>query len=54
MNIQEIILKFNIKGNIQEIKESYTGNINNTYMIRTQDGEEVHNYVLQKINVSVF
>lgn len=54
MKINEIILKFNLKGIIKDIKESHTGNINNTYIITTSDELREYNYIMQKINTYVF
>jgi len=54
MSIKEIITAFDLKGNVIEIDENNTGNINNTYMVTTMDNGVYNRYVLQKINVSVF
>ncbi len=54
MTIQEICSHFDIKGKYVECIELTTGNINSTYRIKyIRDGEE-KNYILQKINKSVF
>lgn len=54
MKIEEIAQNFKLKGNIVEIKENNTGNINKTYIITTKYKEKNHKYVLQKINTTVF
>lgn len=53
--IEKIINKFNISGELIEVIENNTGNINNTYIavFRTCDGE-IKKYLIQKINTSVF
>ena len=54
MKIEEIAQNFKLKGNIVEIKENNTGNINKTYIITTKYKEKSHKYILQKINTTVF
>ena len=54
MDIKEIIKHFNLKGNIINIEESYTGNINNTYIISVVEDGVLKKYTLQKVNLHVF
>lgn len=54
MDIEEIVKKFNIKGELINISYCDTGNINRTFVISVLDGEKVKKYTLQKINTTVF
>ena len=52
--INKILDNYNIKGNLINIKEDNTGNINKTYILTyTNDNKQVK-YLLQKINSNVF
>lgn len=53
--IEEIISKFNINGELIEVSENKSGNINNTYVVafKMQDGSIIR-FVIQKINTTVF
>ncbi len=53
--ISRIIGNYNIKGNLKEILENHSGNINNTYIAVFVDEEGVERkYLIQKINTTVF
>lgn len=54
MNIKEIVKHFNLRGDIINIEESYTGNINNTYIISVVEDGILKKYTLQKVNLLVF
>lgn len=54
MDVRSLIKQFNLSGEVIDISESYTGNINNTYIITTLLDDVVYKYILQKVNVSVF
>lgn len=53
MEIKKIVQKFNLEGEVIEIKENKVGNINRTYIITTNK-EGNNKYVLQRINTTVF
>lgn len=54
MTVRDICSEFNIGGKYISCAELSTGNINNTYQVRfLRDGEE-KNYIIQRINKSVF
>ena len=53
-DIEQIVKKFNIKGEIKNIVCNNTGNINKTYMVELNDNGINKKYVLQKINTTVF
>lgn len=54
MTIGEICSSFNIAGRYINCSELSTGNINSTYLVRfVREGEE-KNYIVQRINKSVF
>lgn len=51
---EEIIKKFNIKGNLVKLRQEGNGNINKTYVATyTENGEE-KKYLIQQINNNVF
>ena len=52
--IKNIIKHFNLNGDVIKIEESYTGNINNTYIISVIDDGILKKYTLQKVNLHVF
>jgi len=54
MNIRELVACFDLSGEVTEIKESNTGNINRTYIVSTIDNGILRKYTLQRVNVSVF
>lgn len=54
MDIKKIISSFDFRGEIKDIQESYTGNINSTYIITVLEDGIIKKYILQKVNVSVF
>ncbi len=54
MTIQEICTSFNIDGKYAGCRELSTGNINCTYLVKFENGNEEKNYIVQKINVNVF
>lgn len=53
--LEEIISKFNIEGELIEITENKSGNINNTYIatFKMKDGS-IRRFLIQKINTTVF
>lgn len=53
MNFNSILSHFQIKGGVTNVKPLGNGLINDTYLVETQ-GEETPNYVLQRINDSIF
>lgn len=52
--IEHIVKRFQVKGTITGIEENVQGNINSTYLLTFQNGNETHRYLLQKINSNVF
>ena len=52
-NFESIIAKFDIKGKLISCERYGEGHINETYLAKVKDGEEVL-YILQKINNKVF
>ena len=53
--IKEILNKFNIEGELINITENHSGNINKTFVatFKRKDGSE-RKYLIQKINTTVF
>ena len=54
MSIKKLVSCFDLKGDIIDIQEIHTGNINTTYIISVMDNGVLKKYTLQKINISVF
>lgn len=54
MDIKEIVKQFKLNGDIINIEESHTGNINNTYIISVIEDSILKKYTLQKVNLLVF
>lgn len=54
MTIGEICSSFNIAGRYINCSELSTGNINSTYLVRFEREGEEKNYIVQRINKSVF
>ncbi len=54
MTIREICASFNIDGKYASCIELSTGNINCTYQVKFKCDGEIKNYILQKINKTVF
>lgn len=52
-NLREIVLKFNIDGEVNEVKPLGDGLINDTYKVCMND-DETPKYVLQRINNAIF
>lgn len=52
--LENLVKKFNIKGEIKDIICNNTGNINKTYMVVVNENNIEKKYVLQKINTTVF
>jgi len=52
--VKNIINKFDVKGEVCEIKVIESGHINNTYRVSVKDGDEINKYTLQTINTYVF
>ena len=51
---QIISEKFNIKGSFVSAEPYGNGHINDTRLVKTEDGEGIHEYILQRINKNVF
>ena len=51
---EEIIKKFNIPGNLIELKQKTTGNINKTYVAIYEEEGKTKKYLIQQINNYVF
>ena len=53
--IKEILSKFNIEGELINVTENNSGNINKTFVatFKREDGSE-RKYLIQKINTTVF
>ncbi len=51
---EEIIKKFDIPGNLLEVKQKNTGNINKTYVATYDENGEKKRYLIQQINNNVF
>ncbi len=54
MTIQEICTSFNVDGKYAGCEELSTGNINCTYLVKFNKGDEQKNYIVQRINTNVF
>ena len=54
MTIKEICSCFNIDGKYLRCKEISTGNINSTYQVDFRSDNEIKEYIVQRINKSVF
>jgi Ser/Thr protein kinase RdoA (MazF antagonist) len=52
-DISEIIHRFNFKGTLLDYSTISTGNINDTYLVRTQEPDKP-DYILQKVNHHIF
>ena len=52
--INKILDNYNIKGNLINIKEDNTGNINKTYIITFINNGIEYKYLVQQINTNVF
>lgn len=52
--INKILDNYNIKGNLINIKEDNTGNINKTYIITFINNDIEYKYLVQQINTNVF
>ena len=52
--IKNIAKEFKFKGNIKAIEENNQGNINKSYILTYEDNNDIHKYLLQKINSNVF
>lgn len=52
--IKNILPHFRFKGSYRSAKELTSGNVNNTYLLEFQDGDELKLYTLQHINTYVF
>ena len=52
-NLKDIVLEFNIEGEVAEIKPLGEGLINDTFKVYVE-GEESPKYVLQRINNAIF
>src|SRR5574344_2806168 len=54
MSIEQLVSKFNLKGDIVKIEENHSGNINKTYVVTINNNGVESKYVLQRINTTVF
>jgi hypothetical protein len=52
LDLKDIVTKFAVDGNVEEVTPLGAGHINDSYMVRTQG--DAPNYVLQRINHHVF
>ena len=52
--INKILDNYNIKGNLINIKEDNTGNINKTYIVTFINNGIEYKYLVQQINTNVF
>lgn len=52
--MQEIINKFDIKGELISYEKYGQGHINDTYLLTYENEEKVERYILQRINTNVF
>ena len=53
MEIKEIIAQFPQVGKVAEVKQLTSGWINRTYIVKSEDPNEV-DYILQRVNHNVF
>lgn len=54
-DLQRIIERFDIHGNVQTIKQINKGYVNRTYKVETlSEAGHIHKYILQRINTNVF
>lgn len=54
-DIVKVVRKFDVKGDVSDIRQISKGYINKTYRIETNDTEgKTHKYILQRINTDVF
>lgn len=51
---QTAACRFRIKGRLRSLEPYGNGHINDTYLFRTEEGETIHSYILQRINHQVF
>ncbi len=54
MDFQQIADHFGITGTIAHTEEIHSGNINRTFLVAVQEGDQQKEYVFQKINTFVF
>lgn len=52
--LEEVLKNYNIQGELIDIEENTSGNINKTYIITYKNGDEIDKYLVQRINSSVF
>lgn len=52
--VKKIAEQFALEGRVLSAQEFGDGHINDTYQVVCRDGEEIHEYVLQRINRNVF
>lgn len=52
--IEEAANQFCVKGTPSECRRYGSGHINDTFLFRTEDGEQGHSYILQRMNTHVF
>ncbi len=52
--IEEAAGRFRVNGTPSECRRYGSGHINDTFLLRTEDGEQGHSYILQRMNTHVF
>lgn len=52
--LEEVLKNYNIQGELIDIEENTSGNINKTYIVTYKNGDEIEKYLVQRINNSVF
>ena len=52
--IKHVLPVFELTGTYKQVQELHSGNINRTYHLEYGDGDDMHHYVLQRVNAYVF